>query len=153
MLEFLKSVFHWLSDPAHFMATVQLVLIVVVSAIQFYKLVRRYLPAEIAQKTDKVAEFMSWAVNKSFTTAEGLEKSGLISKSSKLGAFLDQLVLEAKKHDVQLSLEDVLKAKALAEIEAFNKKANTPVAVSYDSLIPEAGNALGAKPNPPAAQG
>jgi len=118
-MDTLKAVLVWLSEPNH------LVLFSIL-LIQVWKLARPYLPGGVVSTGDKVESFFSWAIPALYQNVQGLEKVGVITKSSKLGAFLDQLFLEAQKHNVKLSVEDVAKAKAIVGTIAAGDKPGNP---------------------------
>ena len=70
---------------------------------------------------DKAATFLAWAVPAAYGVVEGLEKSGAISKSSKLGLFLDNLLAKAAEQKINLTAKDIVTAKAMVEGMAANK--------------------------------
>lgn len=74
----------------------------------------------------KVQKFLDTTVPALFHEVEQLEKDGIISKSDKLGTFLDKFLAAAQSQNVVLTLSDLLHAKTVVTGLAQSNKPATP---------------------------
>lgn len=120
MKEFLIA---WFSKPEN-------LILLAIGIVQFYKLIRQYLPANVSTNLDKAAGFLSWAVPAGYHGIEALEARGVIDKNAKFSKFLDGLFEAAVKQNITLSAADILKAKLMVEgiAQASKAPASLPTA-------------------------
>lgn len=119
----------WISRPENW-------LLVILTIIQLYKLLRPSLPKGITDSVDKASSFLEWSIPALYNVVEALEKSGTIDKTSKFSVFFDKLMEEAKKQNIVLSVEDVAKAKTIVSGIAQATKLPAPAQPSANPPSP-----------------